>query len=170
MNCLLLLKTFNTFQQHLKRGRFVEPIVILFVFFPQNVNDGNDNSFPQQCFFFFFFLNIVFSKPFLRRILEWHKKTYTSKITNFFQKQNCEAQSSILICSLWFLSPKVDSPMALPHIWRLVRKHNIFILIFFSINPWYKYTFEHDSIRYYVCLVHSTVEKIRSSCPQTFCK
>ena len=55
MNCLLLFKTFNTFQQHLKRGRFVEPIVILFVFFPQNVNDGNDNSFPQQFFFFFFF-------------------------------------------------------------------------------------------------------------------
>ena len=84
--------------------------------------------------------------------MEWHKKTYTSKITNFFQKQNCEAQSSILICSLWFLSPKVDSPMALPHIWHLVRKHNIFILIFFPTNPWYKYTFQHDSIRYYVCL------------------
>ena len=50
INCLLLFKTFNNFQQHLKQRHFVEPIVILLVLFPQNVNDGNDNSVPQQFF------------------------------------------------------------------------------------------------------------------------
>ena len=89
-----------------------ETIVTVTVSFTQNVNDVNDNLFPQ-----YFFPNIIVSEPFpggndtRRAVLVKEQISFGNKTLRLW----FSAQSIIFFCLSWLLSRIADFPIALTY-------------------------------------------------------